>query len=267
MITIYCDVVFVINFVCDYVLLYVTARFLNVAPKTARLLLSSFAGGVFSLFGVILLENGLLRLVCSALFSVVMCRTAFGKGTKGRQLKIVLTYNAVSCVLCGVAVAVSETLTYDCRNGGISVVILFVSAALLWVGFIYFGAGVSKEKNVNKVEVQLCYNGKERKCSLLCDSGNLLTDPYSSLPVIILKSEKSPKETGFSDFVKNKTRYIPIKTAEGNSVIKAVKPEYVRLSDGGKIKEINAILGFSENENADFGGTDGLIPYSLIKNI
>ena len=98
----------------------------------------------------------------------------------------------------------------------------------------------------------------------MCDSGNLLTDPYCGLPVIILASDFTDK----FDFLQCKTRYIPIKTAQGNGIIKAVKPEKLELITGsGKDIPLDAIIGFSNNNQADYGGTDGIIPSCLLDNI
>ena len=193
--------------------------------------------------------------------------TAFGKGKKSHLLKYVCTFNAVGCVLCGTVVVLNEMLESSCFDGGVNVWVLLLSAVLVCIGFVFFGGTVAKEKSICKVDVKLGYNGKERVLSLMCDSGNLLTDPYSALPVIILKNENSPDNDIASDFVRNKTRFIPVKTADGNGIIKAIKPEYVRLIDGKEEKQINAVIGFSQNQSADFGGTDGIIPYCLIENI
>ena len=70
------------------------------------------------------------------------------------------------------------------------------------------------------------------------------------------------------DFFKCKTRYIPIKTAQGNGIIKAIKPEKLELiTENGKNIPLSAIIGFSNNSDADYGGFDGIIPCCLLDNI
>ena len=67
---------------------------------------------------------------------------------------------------------------------------------------IWFVNRKMQEKSPQKCEIQIKHQGKEIRVKALIDSGNLLKDPISQLPVIIVEKEKL-KELVDSYFLEN----------------------------------------------------------------
>ena len=70
--------------------------------------------------------------------------------------------------------------------------------------------------------VVVSINGPTRTLTALIDTGNLLTEPISGLPVLLIKEMDLPKE-----------RPIVCQTQIGQEVLFAARPQFVRLSDYG----------------------------------
>jgi len=265
--TVYCDVVFVTNFVCDFALLYLTSEFLCLKRKYIRMCMACVLAGVFAVLCAVFIDKTVVKLPLTVSFSPVMCISAFGKCKISVLIKRTVTLTVFGFILCGCVFSLSSLFAYDFLYGGISMLMMFSGVVMLCVAFSLSGRFFAKEKSMKKVRVKVSFNGVCKMYVLMCDSGNLLCDPYSSLPVIVLKKQESFDGKNYDEFIRNKVRYIPVKTAQGNGVMKAMKPESVELLDEKGATQICAVVGFSENSGADFGGADGIIPACLLENI
>ena len=265
--TVYCDVVFAANFAADFALMQMCARFLHIKPNNIRIAAACTLGAIFAIICAIMLGSAVSRSVLAVMFSAVMCRIGFGKGKAVRLLKITVTYVLFGMLLCGFAAFVASMMSYNVYSGGMSLWMIVVAVLIMCIAFFLFGSEISKESGVKKVDVIIECCGTKQSFTLMCDSGNLLTDPYSSLPVIVLKNDFTQKSEKPESFIQCKARYIPVKTAQGNGIIKAVKPERLEIISGKDNVKIDAVVGFSKNENADYAGTDGIITYCLVENL
>ena len=266
--TIYWDVVLTTNFITDYTLLFLCAKFMHIKQNKLRICISALVGAVFALLSEIFTYRAGIKLALTFLFYPLMCVMAFGFKRKKLLIRITVVFVVFSMLLWGfVSVWQSISVMNNSLNGGISLWMIFAGVALMCVTFFVFGKTFTNENIVKTVEIKIKCCGKCRNLTLLCDSGNLLTDPYSDLPVIILGNDFTSSFDSDESFVKCKTRYIPVKTAEGNGVIKAVKPEMLEIINGKTGTRIDAVVGFAKNKNADYGGTDGIIPYCLVDNL
>lgn len=265
--TVYCDVVFAANLSADLALLYMCSKFLHIKPDMKRIILSAFLGGVFGIVGAVVLNSGTKRAALAILFAPLLCRISYGKKSKGFLLKSTVSFIVLGMCLCGSVCVIAGITSYKFNCGGISVWLIFAGVTLMGCIFLFFGETASKNTSMKTVGIKIYHNGKAESFTLLCDSGNLLTDPYSMLPVIVLKKGRFDYEIDFDGFIKNKMRFIPINTANGKSLIKAIRPEKIEIIHNGKGISINAVVGFSEDEEASFENTDGIIPYSLIENL
>ena len=77
---VYADVVIIVNFLTDYILLYLTAVFLYLNVKFRRLVISSFVGALSALVNACFFNgNTIIRLVFGTLTLLLICRVAYGK--------------------------------------------------------------------------------------------------------------------------------------------------------------------------------------------
>lgn len=104
----------------------------------------------------------------------------------------------------------------------------------------------------------------EFRMAALVDSGNLLRDHVTGLPVIVLSRTAAgcmmalPEEGELFEGM----RYLPIRTAAGSALMVVVRPDAVRLSFGGREWPAEALLGVSPDASAGF---TALVPACLLR--
>ena len=145
-------------------------------------------------------------------------------------------------------------------------------------GTVEFAAAFAVCFSVSIVVVRLFSSGRQKKCvnvrveaadvtaetTALVDSGNLAREPISSLPVVILSSQRIKELAKMTD--ENDTRLairlIPIKTLGGEKIMKGFIPGKITV-DG---KEVGAVVAV-DKENRTFGGYGGIVPSGLCEKI
>lgn len=186
---VYIDTVFVLNSILDYLLLLSAAK-LGAAPfQRFRVLLGAALGGLYA--SLVFLPSGswlshpLLRL----LWAAGMALAAFG--WKQNTPRLFLLFLAVSCALAGMLVMVSmltrAEVTYP---QGIAVTGIDWKALLLAGALCYTIASallkrLTPDSGGELVEVKLRWDCRQVTLTALTDSGNLLTDPAGSGPVLV----------------------------------------------------------------------------------
>ena len=252
-ITVYADIYFFINFLFDTIFLFVTARILNIPFKSYRILLASAAGTVYGF--VCLVTVSILPFHIGA--AAVICLIAFGRKRIFAVTSIfLLTSAACGGVVYGAAhlIGKNEQFFYNAKWQGV-LLCIFIAAALT-AGYFYV---CRKNSAAGGIHAYITAGGKEYKLFLLKDNGNLLTDPLSFDPVIIVSDDAFDfdlqRDMPFS------IRAIPVKTAAGSDILYGFRPEKCAVREFGKKKrrEIRVIIALTKGNR--FGGTyDGLMP-------
>jgi len=161
-------------------------------------------------------------------------------------------------------------------SNSIPVPVIIALFGLMSVSAIYAGRLFTAKNTGKTVNVRVTNHGTTTPLNMLCDSGNVLRDPYSGLPVIILSRKSAEKITGteLSDFSvgafeaqRQKWRYIPAKTVSGSVLLPAFKVDKISVEYGKSIVDADAVLAFSTEETGAYNDTDGVFPYSLIENL
>ena len=288
---IYPDVLFLINFSMDFIALYLGGIFVN-APKDKRLLaLSALVGGIFSVLIIVLNTRGALGIALSVFLPILLCYIAYGKEIRGeRFFRLIVSFFAVSIALGG-AITAFYNLLYDYfryreyeSSGDGNKLLVFMAVSALCASLIYF---FSRIFNLSSREIKckiIIHSGKrEGEFSALVDSGNLLKDPFTGAPVIIMNF------SAMKDFLSHDTylairswcqegavrdevtftglRFIPSKSLGGEKILIAYKPERIEIVEnkrnGNSRYVVDAIVAFN-NEKDKFDGLDAIVPISLI---
>ena len=146
---------------------------------------------------------------------------------------------------------------------------LFLLTVLLCAATAYVtGKIFSKSKDIKDAVVYVLFDGRCVETHVLVDSGNLLTDPLSGLPVILVTDEKFKAITGeSSDTVLqngkliSKIRFIPASSAGGDTMLYGVISDVVLKKAKGKEVPYKAVIAVCKNSGfADF---DGVFPLCL----
>lgn len=170
--SVYLDLVVLLNFGVDFLLLLGTNRLSGYRSKILRVGLSAGIGGMYAavcmLPGFIFLSHTFWRIISLGIMSMV----AFGMDRSAFRRGVVFTF--LSMALGGIAIGLGKS----------SISSLLLSAALL-TGMCYIGfRGTMGTRQYAKV--QLKFGDKLHHLTALRDSGNTLTDPVTGGQVLIV---------------------------------------------------------------------------------
>lgn len=196
---IYADVIFAINFVSAYIMLYILGKIINrVTPKKKRLLLASAFGAISSV-AVFCMESPAWCMYTIRIISVfAMIFIAFFEFRK----RLIHQF-AWFLMLCGIlmismtfiAGMLGKTVGIVSKAGvlyfDISPGVFLLSFAGAYGVMILFIKLFKNRKNKRYYRMTVTHNNKSVSVTALFDSGNLLKEPITGKPVSILEWEKA----------------------------------------------------------------------------
>ena len=165
-------------------------------------------------------------------------------------------------------------------NDGLSVWGFALLAIIAGIFAIFGGNLIFKKKEITSCQLKLWFDGKEKIFNGMSDSGNLVCDPISGRPVIIIDrrlAEGFVDAKILEDFIsgipsKSKAysgmRIAPISTVSGKSVIVLLCADKITLtySRGSKQESIEPDAMFALGDiGKSAEGYDAIIPYSLFR--
>lgn len=194
---IYADVIFFVNFIFSYMLLYVLGKVIyKEKAKIIRLVLSSTIGGISACI-IFCLDLNVYAVHLSRLVSVaIMLLVAYNKGYRG-ILKKIVWYITVSGIILSaefmvmtmingkIDITVRNGIAYFDINPKIFILSLTISSVIMFVILKMFKLRQNKKYYV----LNITHNNRTISVCGLFDSGNLLKEPITSKPVTILEWE------------------------------------------------------------------------------
>ena len=181
---VYLDLVMLINFLVDLMLLVAADRLCRFPIKLGRELVSAGLGAVYAglclLPGFRFLGNGFWRMVVLGLMGVI----AFGWNPSALRRTAIFVF--LSMALGGIALGLG--------NGG-AVALLAAAGGICVMCFVGFRGGVATKEYIC---VRLTYQGKTRALIALHDTGNALTDPVTGQPVLVVGADVAKQMLGLS---------------------------------------------------------------------
>ncbi len=240
----------IINLIVNYLLLRASAAITGYCFRTWRILIASFAGGIFSL--VVFIKNIPLPLnvFIKILMFAVMVLTAFGSKNVKSFLKCSASFALVNFSFAGIMLAISTFILPSSTayiNGvvyfDISLLNLTVCAIICYC-ILSLGAKLTKSKVPQKsiYEIKIHYESKSAEGMALFDSGNTLCDCFSGRPVIIAEKEfiknicQDKELTSLKNF-----RLIPYSTINNSGALPSFMAEKTEIRIKGKWVEAKDI--------------------------
>ncbi|MDO5143878.1 MAG: sigma-E processing peptidase SpoIIGA [bacterium] len=114
------------------------------------------------------------------------------------------------------------------------------------------------------VRLHVSYAGRRITCTALSDSGNLLRDAVTGLPVIVLSRRLAARLTPLpapGGSLSPGMRYLPFRTAAGAELLIALRPDRVTLTAQGQSVRVSSLIGILPH---DVPGLTALVPGSLL---
>ena len=194
--TIYLDIIFVENILMNYIILFATLVILKVKNKwqQIRLLLSGIIGSVYAIIVYLDILPIYSGIIAKAILSIVMVYVAFNPQSIKQLFKQLLIFYLISFIFGGCTFALIYFIrpeNVQMRNG-VFVGMYPIKVAIIGgvIGFIItqiaFKINKNKLNTKNTIfDIQIYYEDKTINIKALLDSGNMLKDPVSEIPVII----------------------------------------------------------------------------------
>ncbi len=261
---IYLDLIFLLNFCYDLLLLMTIDITLKRYMNIKRLFISALFGGLS--LGILFLSfNKILLFIIKILVSILMVLIAFKyKNIKYTLMNLLYLYMC-SVILGGFLYMLDIEFSYK-REGmifyfdGLSInyILLLLVGPLILVLYIYEHKKFKSTYNFNcKLEI-VFNNGKILSCNGFIDSGNKLRDPISKKYVIIISRKI------LSNYINIRSpMYVPYKALNRYGLIECFKIKYLKINN-----QIftNYLIGISNNE-FNINGSDVLLNYKLMEDI
>ena len=236
---IYVDILFLVNFICDYILLLCTARISGAVIRRIPIIISASLGGLYACISYIptlsWLGHPLMKCGCSLL----LCIISFGK--EKQLLRCTILFLAISAMAGGLLSAIS--IPY----GNLSFIPLHTKTLLIAFLTLYyvltrFLRNSPKLCTRNFHDVSVSLNERRVNFRALRDSGNELYDPITNRPVLVcstsILNELLPNPPNWdadiyelfyqlntSESLTNRIYLIPCRTVTGSGILLGIKPD------------------------------------------
>lgn len=259
--TVYADILLLINFSMDLLTLCVTGRVLHKPLRKKRLVIASLIGAVCgTAYSLVQYSGAVLSLAVGLVLSVVMVTAAFGTYRSAVPLlRDALSVWGGGTLLGGIMtflLSLGEPV-YTSENRSFLpafAVCLFISLGMT--------RHFSSQRTKRSLTVTAWANGTAKTFSALCDSGSFASEPISGLPVIIVKSSAVYEWSRQlrSEVCPLRLRMVPLHGIGGDCLLTGFLPDKVMI--GGR--EVSAVIAVQES-GADFAGYDAVLPAALCR--
>lgn len=273
--TIYVDVVLIENLIMNYIILLATGLILKTKLKHLRLIIASLLGAIYSIVAYINFLEIYSNFFLKILLSVIIVYIAFNPQTMKKMWKSILIFYLTSFVFGGAAFALIYIIrpqdilmknglflgTYPLKTVILAAIVAFI---VIITAFTIVKTKVTKKDMFCNIEIKL--NGKILKTKALIDSGNMLKEPITNIPVVVIERsllyEYLPKEIlnhlddiiggdleKIPEEIRNqyisRLKLIPFSSlGKQNGMLIGIKPEYLKIiKEEQEIKKENVILG------------------------
>jgi len=262
--TIYIDIVFLINFILDFLLLLTVNIALKRYSKIRRIILGALFGSI-SLISLFIPLNRASLFLLKIMMSLIMSLIAFGyKNFRYTFYNIIYLY-MTSIILGGFLYYLKVEFSYSNKGFifyykglAINYIFLFILAPIILYVFTKSIKVLKEIKNYYyKVRV-IFSNDYELKISGFLDTGNKLIDPITNKPIILINKKKLKGKIPIRS-----PMYVPFNSLNHHGLLECIKPKYLEIDD----KELkNYLIGLTDT-SFKLNGIECLLNYKILEDI
>lgn len=293
--TIYIDVIILENLIMNYIILYATGIIVKAKINYIRIFFASLIGAIYAATeycsNITIYSNVILKLI----LSIIIIYIAFYPQNIKKMCKQLLIFYVTTFTFGGVAtylIYVIKPQDIIIKNGmfvGTYVLKTIFLGAILGTVIIIIAFKISKNKMTKKdmlCQTKIKLEGKEITLNTMLDTGNMLKEPISGTPVIIVEKtslyELIPKEIlehteeilggdfeKIPEEIKNKYiskfKMIPFSSlGKQNGMLLGIKAEKIEvLNENYKNDKKNVIIGIYNKSLTKRGEYNALIGIEL----
>lgn len=260
---IYLDLVIIINYLFDFLLLSSTNYILRRNTKTSRLILSSLIGSI-TIIVLFIKLNSLTLVIFKVLLSLLMNIAAFGYQDFKYTCKNVIYFYLVSMLLGGVIYALNIEFNYNQSHYTLNKLTLYNSYIfiILLSIIIYhkylksFQELKNNYSNYYKCKIYFPHN-QTLEVNAFLDTGNKLTCPYSNKSIILIHEDKLLHKEEY------KPIFVPYNSLNNHGLLTCYQVDKIEI-DGKSNQEL--LVGIS-HENFFLDGIDCIINNRVMEGL
>ena len=288
----YIDIILLENVVMNYIIILATGMICRVNIKQIRVFLASLLGAIYAIVIYILDLRIYTNQLTKLIISISMVYIAFNSGNIKTMIKQLFIFYLTSFCFGGVAYyllyCVKPNLIKSMNGvltGTYPIKITLLGGIL---GFFIINISFKTIKNkLNKkdmlYDVDIYYKEKKSSIKVILDTGNLLTDPITSTPVLIVEAQKLNNIisedilknienilygecNGIDEDIKTRCSIIPFSSiGKNNGMIIGFRPDYIKIhtEEEEEVRK-RVIVGIYNNKIARNGLYSGLIGLNLL---
>ncbi len=294
-ITVYIDLIFFENLIMNSIIIYATAILLKIKPKIWRVLISSSIGGTYAIVIYISKFKIYESIILKIILSIIMVYIAFNPQNMKKLWKQVLIFYLTSFVFGGAALYLIYFIKPQnilIKNGlfaGEYVIKAILLGAIMGLVIIKISIKIIKTKIRPKdmyCRIKIKLNGKEVQTNAMIDTGNLVKEPITNIPVIIVERsllyEILPKEilnnlgeilegnfNSVSEEIQNqyvsKMRWLPYKSlGKENGMLLGIRVDGVEIEKEDTNKIDKVIIGIYDKSLTKRGEYRALVGMDMM---
>ena len=271
----YLDLIILKEFIMDSILIITTMTVLKKKTNSIRIIIASLIGVCDTLFDIFITTSISIRFILKIIVSILMIKIIYKTKDVKEFAKEIFVFYIVSFIYAGITISImfSKSINTFLNQGvfigkysdSIIVISVIIGIALITYTFKLISRNIRKDNMICNLEICMDKdneNEKEEKIielKVLLDTGNLLKEPISNLPVIIV--EKKKVEHIIKNTKKERKIYlIPYKTlGSENKVLFGIKPEYIRLKRDNIYTMKEVIIGLYDGNISESNSYSGLV--------
>ena len=257
--TIYVDILFLENLILNTIILYASTIILNSKPKHFRILVASCLGAIYVVIFYIFKIKIYIDIVAKLMLAICMVYIVYRPNKVMDLIKYVVIFFLVSFVFGGASLGLiyivnsnNVTIQNGIIHGAYTVKTIFLGVIIAFI-IIILSFKLVKSKLTKKdmfCKIKINIEGKEIETKAMLDTGNLLKEPITNIPVVIVENtenilggdiEKIPNE--IKDIYLPKVKVIPFSSlGKQNGMLLGIKADSITVVKEEGKKEIDKII-------------------------
>ena len=284
--TVFGDLLFFVNFCMDFQCLFLSAKLLHRPFRIRRAVLFASFGAVYAVAALFFSTSGVLAFFLDLLVCFLMCFGTFFEKQKGmgRVFAVFLVYFGVSFALGGVMSGMASLLSHLTLPIGeeedVSSGLFFLLAAAGGISTFLWGRFTQRRAGETRATLRVTVDGVTAEFLAMVDTGNLLVDPISAKPVVLLATRAAKRLfspavlelfyrgdvaslTEISPQIARRIRVCPTTSVTGDGLLLALVPDSTMLVVKERAEQV-AVLVAPVSLHTGFDGAEALLPAALI---
>jgi len=246
---VYLDIIFIINFIYDFIILLGTSLILKRNTSFFKIVLGSVFG-TLTMFIYFIRMNNIEMILYKLVISILIIIITFGYKNIKYFFKNIYYFYLIGIILGGLLYFINNNAFFISNN-------LFIGIILSIICLYFYIKNIKELKTNYNNYIKVIIYFKEYYLSLnaFLDTGNKLKDPYTFKPIILVNK----------DYIKkyDNSILVPYKTCNNDGLLECIRASKIYIDGIGYKK--NFLVGLIDSIKID--GIDCILSESLMEGI